>query len=124
MVPLPSAQIQQCYRDIGFVPPIEAMLLCWPEEASQTLLEWKLPCGDTFQASLPRRFGLRVWRQAENAYAVCLLWDSTYRQWFSLRRHEIVASSLGKVLQALGKSLDSLLDQAVEPGGVGWPGAA
>jgi hypothetical protein len=72
-----------------------------------------LPCGEMLQGTPPRRFGLLIRRQAEDAYAVSLVWDSTCRQWFSLRRHEVSASALGLVLAALGTQLDYLLDQPV-----------
>ena len=56
--------------------------------------------------------GLSVTRWVTiGAYAVTLLWDTTCRQWFSLRRRELLASSLGEVLAALGTPLEHVLDQ-------------
>src|SRR5688572_20194857 len=87
---LPSPQVTGCYFDVGFVPPLAAMQLAWPSAASQT---WTLPNGELLQGPPPVRFGLLIRRQAEDAYAVTLLWDTTYRQWFSLRRRELLGSS-------------------------------
>jgi hypothetical protein len=113
MTSLPQPRVVACYFDIGFVPPLAAMQLVWPAgPGSQT---WSLPGGEALNGPLPVRFGLHVRRQAEDAYAVTLLWDSTYRQWFSLRRRELVSSSLGAVLAVLGTPLEYLLDQPVGP---------
>jgi hypothetical protein len=113
MSTLPAPRIVACYFDIGFVPPLAAMQLAWP--ADQGDQRWTLPSGETFSSPPPARFGLHVRRQADDAYAVTLLWDSTYRQWFSLRRREMLASSLGVVLAALGTPIEYLLDQPVGP---------
>ena len=107
---LPSPQVAACYFDVGFVPPLAAMQLSWPADAPAQS-HWTLPNGESLTGPPPGRFGVRIRRQAEDAYAVTLLWDSTYRQWYSLRRRELQASSLGPVLAALGTPLDSLLDQ-------------
>jgi hypothetical protein len=115
MTHLPIPQVSACYFDIGFVPPLAAMQLNWPASELSPKLGWKLPSGENLAGPPPSRFGLRIRRQADDAYAVTLLWDSTYRQWFSLRRHEIVASSLGSILAALGTPLEYLLDQPVGP---------
>jgi hypothetical protein len=107
---LPPPQVAACYHDVGFMPPLPAMQLNWPADAPQQA-EWKLPSGETLKGPPPGRFGVRVRRQAEDAYAVTLVWDSTYRQWFSLRRGELEASSLGAILEALGTPLRLVLDQ-------------
>jgi hypothetical protein len=114
MNPLLTPRIVACYFDIGFVPPLAAMQLAWPtgDAAAQC---WTLPSGEAVSGPPPARFGLHVRRQADDAYAVTLLWDSHYRQWFSLRRRELQASSLGSVLAALGTPLEYLLDQPVGP---------
>jgi hypothetical protein len=107
---LPSPQVVASSFDVGFVPPLAAVQLVWPADApSQD--PWTLPNGEQLTGPPPGRFGVRIRRQAEDAYAVTLLWDSTYRQWYSLRRRELQASSLGAVLAALGTPLESLLDQ-------------
>jgi hypothetical protein len=105
---LPAPQVCGSYFDVGFVPPLAAMQLAWPDSASRT---WTLPNGESIQGPPPVRFGLRIRRQAEDAYAVTLLWDTTYRQWFSLRRRELLNSSLGTILAALGTPLEGVLDQ-------------
>ena len=108
MPPLPQPLVIGSYSDIGFVPPLDAMHLRWEDPAERA---WTLPLGERLRGTLPARFGLRVRRQAEDSYAVTLLWDSTYRQWFSLRRRELEASALPAVLEALGTPLAGLLDQ-------------
>lgn len=107
---LPTPQVSACYFDVGFVPPLAATELLWPATAPREQT-WTLPNGETLVGPPPRRFGVRVRRQAEDAYAVTLLWDTTYRQWFSLRRRELLESSLGAVLAALGTPLEYVLDQ-------------
>jgi hypothetical protein len=89
------------------------MQLRWPAAEAEAVRPWALPGGEVLHAALPRRFGLLIRRQAEDAYALSLVWDSACKQWFSLRRHEIAGSALGGVLAALGTSLDYLLDQPV-----------
>jgi hypothetical protein len=109
---LAAPQIVASYFDIGFVPPLAAMQLAWP--CRDTGL-WTLPSGESLTGPPPARFGLCVRRQAEDAYAVTLVWDSTYRQWFSLRRRELINSSLREILAALGTPLEYVLDQPVGP---------
>src|SRR5262245_34346190 len=90
---LPAPQVAACYFDVGFVPPLAAMQLVWPQTIPPQT-GWLLPNGETLPGGPPPiRFGLRIRRQAEDAYAVTLLWDSTYRQWYSLRRRELLGSS-------------------------------
>ena len=119
---LPAPRVVACYFDIGFVPPLAAMQLVWPphglpanENGTRPEPRWTLPSGEVLGGPPPARFGLHVRRQADDAYAVILLWDSTYRQWFSLRRSELQGSSLGLVLAALGTPLEYLLDQPTRP---------
>jgi hypothetical protein len=109
---LHSPHVVGCYFDIGFVPPLSAMQLTWPDGPGEAR-RWTLPLGERIDGPLPVRFGVRVRRQDADAYAVTLVWDSTYRQWFSLRRAELLASDLSVVLKALGTPLDYLLDQPV-----------
>ena len=63
---------------------------------------WSLPCGEVLHGPPPRRFGLLIRRQAEDAYAVSLVWDGTCRQWFSLHRHEVAGTALSIIVAALG----------------------
>lgn len=118
---LPQPEVVGCFFDIGFMPPVAAMLLRWPEDAERT---WALPGGETVTGPLPRRFGVRVRRQDEDAFNLALVWDSTYRQWFSLRRKEIVGTAVEPVLAALGTQLAYLLDQPVGTAERAIPGAA
>lgn len=108
-MPLPVPQVVACYFDVGFVPPLSSMQLSWPTPPADQ--HWRLPNGEALFGPLPTRFGVLVRRQADDAYAVTLVWDSTYRQWFSMRRRELLASSLGAILAALGTPLEYLLDQ-------------
>ena len=109
----PAPEVVGCYFDIGFIPPIAAMMLRWPEQEASTLHNWTLPDGEVLQSPLPRRFGVRLRRQADDAYNLALVWDSTYRQWFSLRRQEVQSSAIAPILAALGTGLGHLLDQPV-----------
>ena len=113
MAPLPRPELLGCYSDLGFTPPLAAMQLNWPGASAEATQTWLLPRGEVVHGPPPRRLGLLVRRQAEDAYAISLVWDSTCRQWFSLRRHEIAASSLAPVLAALHTQIDYLLDQPV-----------
>jgi hypothetical protein len=113
VITLPSPELLGCYSDLGFTPPLAAMQLRWPGSAGETAQAWLLPLGEALHGPPPQRFGLLVRRQAEDAYAIALVWDSTCRQWFSLRRHEVVGTALEPVLAALGTRLEYLLDQPV-----------
>jgi hypothetical protein len=123
MTTLPTPTVVGCYFDIGFIPPLAAMQLRWEGGPGDTR-EWELPLGERIREPLPERFGLLVRRQDEDSYAVTMLWGATYRQWFSLRRREVEATSLGPILDALGTSLKYLLDQPVGEKGQGLSGAA
>ena len=67
------------------------MQLHWPD-GPRGEFRWALPLGEEITGPAPTRFGLRVRRQDEDAYAVTLLWDSTYRQWFASIIDRICAS--------------------------------
>lgn len=123
MVTLPAPTVVGCYFDIGFIPPLAAMRLRWEGGPGENR-DWDFPLGERIHEPLPDRFGLLVRRQAEDSYAVTLLWGATYRQWFSLRRREVEATSLGLLLDALGTSLKYLLDQPVGEKAQGLSGAA
>lgn len=124
MTRLSAPETLGSYLDIGFMPPIPVMVLRWSPAAEAASRQWVLPGGDTLEGSLPRRFGIRLRRQNEDAYHLALVWDSTYRQWFSLRRKEILGSALEPVLEALGNPLESLLSQPVSDSPRSIPGAA
>ena len=57
-------EVRSCYFDIGFIPPLAAMELAWPAEVAFEAQPWLLPSGETLIACLPRRFGIRIFRQA------------------------------------------------------------
>jgi hypothetical protein len=111
--PLPQPELVGCYSDLGFTPPLAAMQLRWPARGGEAWQTWTLPRGEALEGTPPKRFGLLIRRQAEDAYALSLVWDGTCRQWFSLRRQEISESSLTSILAALGTQLGDLLDQPV-----------
>lgn len=122
MTPLTTPEVLGCYFDIGFMPPVAAMLLRWKDTGQPRT--WRLPDGETFTAVPPSRFGIRVRRQADNAYNLTLVWDSLYRQWFSLRREELLGSAVEPVLAALGTQLSYLLEQPAGEAERSLPGAA
>jgi hypothetical protein len=113
VTPLPQPELLGCYSDLGFTPPLAAMQLRWPGAIGEALQQWTLPRGETLHGTLPKRFGLLIRRQAEDAYAVSLVWDSNCKQWFSLRREELLGSALKPILAVLGTHLEYLLDQPV-----------
>jgi len=110
-VTLPLPEVLGCYCDVGFMPPIAAMHLRWPAEIAAIEHAWRLPNGDPLVACLPKRFGVRIIRQAEDAYVVALMWDAIYYQWYSLRRAELLPSLLAPLLAAMHTNLEYLLDQ-------------
>jgi hypothetical protein len=124
VTPLPQPELLGCYSDPGFTPPLAAMHLRWPDGLGNTWQSWRLPRGEPLFATLPRRFGLLIRRQDDDAYAVSLVWDSTCRQWFALRRREILGSDIQPILAALGTPLDYLLEQPVGPPDRPIPAAA
>lgn len=117
-------RVLSCYLDGGFVPPLAAMQLAWPEDAADAELLWALPGGELHRGRLPRRFGLRVRRQAEDAYSITLLWDCVTRQWFSLRRRDLLSTALCGLLARMGTRLEDLLDQPVGSPDIPVPSAA
>ncbi len=112
MTPLPKPEFIGCYSEMGFTPPLAAMQLRWPGTAEGEQV-WTLPRGEIVRGGYPMRFGLLIRRQAEDAYAVSLVWDALCRQWFALRRQEISQSSLHGILAALDTRLDYLLEQPI-----------
>ena len=115
MTPLPLPEVLGCYCDIGFTPPIAAMQLRWPAQVGAVEQTWRLPNGGPLVACLPHRFGVRIMRQAEDAYIVALLWDAHCHQWFSLRRAEVLASVLAPLLASMDTNLEAILDQPLLP---------
>src|SRR5262249_53365545 len=46
VTPLPQPEVVGCYFDIGFVPPIAAMVLRWPGAGGEDARPWALPGGE------------------------------------------------------------------------------
>ena len=115
MTQLPLPEVLACYCDIGFIPPLAAMHLRWPAEIASIEQSWRLPNGDALVACLPQRFGVRILRQSDDAYAIALMWDASYHQWFSLRRAEVLASVLAPLLASMDTKLEYILDQPLLP---------
>jgi hypothetical protein len=119
------AEVVRCYFDEAFDPPLPAMCLRWdPETAGPSVQSWDLPEGIRLTGPAPGHFGVRIHRQETDCYMVRLLWERTCFLWLSLKREQLLASSLAPVLHALGTDLLYLLDQPVEPTGPLSPRAA
>jgi hypothetical protein len=112
---LPEPEVVSCYFDDGFTPRLAAMCLRWPDddEATTQACLWRLPEDVRLLDVLPQRFGVRIQRVDTDAYDVALVWNHLSLCWSSLPRHEVVNSSLGQVLRALGTDLGNLLAQPV-----------
>ena len=109
---LPAPQVVRCYFDTSFAPHLPAMCLRWEaDDEDWDERAWELPEGVRFNGSPPRRFGIRVQRQALDSYSVHLLWERTCLTWLDLTRGELLQSDLAALLSALGTDLWYLLDQ-------------
>jgi hypothetical protein len=111
---LPAPKVLRNYFDDEFEPQLPAMWLRW-EAGSPDLGErlWELPEGVCVTGPAPERFGLRIQRRAADAYAVRLLWNQTRLSWSSLKRVQLLTSSLAPLLSAIGTDLWYLLDQPI-----------
>lgn len=114
MTSLPKPQILRCVFDETVSPRLPAMLLHWDDE-TPGLNEgsWHLPGGVMVKGAAPGRFGITVHRLDDDRFRVRLVWNEMSLQWDSLNRRQIVASSLGPILQSLGTDLWMLLDQPI-----------
>jgi hypothetical protein len=109
---LPVPQVVRCYFDASFEPHLPAMCLRWPaEDTGEGECVWELPEGVRFAGPPPHHFGIRIQRQADDSYAVRLLWDRTCLTWLDLTRDQLLHSDLDAMLASLGTDLWYLLDQ-------------
>jgi hypothetical protein len=92
------------------------MCLRWEADDEAWECLWELPEGVRFSGPPPRKFGIRIQRQGDDAYAVRLLWDRTCLTWLDLTRGQLLASDLDPLLAALGTDLWYLLDQPLPRG--------
>ena len=111
---LPPPEIVGCFFDDGFTPKLLAMRLLWPvAEGQSEECAWVLPLGDVFNGPAPREFGFSLHRTGDDQYDARLRWDSRRIHWTSLRRADLLESSLPVVLAAMGTDLHYLLDQPI-----------
>jgi hypothetical protein len=111
---LPAPEVVSSYFDEAFTPLLGAMELHWPDEPERSRATlWQLPEGVRLIDTLPRWFGVRILRTADDAYEVCLLWNHTALRWSNVRREDVLETSLRPVLASLGTELAHLLDQPV-----------
>jgi hypothetical protein len=109
---LPAPEVVRCYFDTTFEPHLPTMCLRWEaDDGDWDEHVWELPEGVRFNGPPPRRFGIRIQRQAEDSYSVRLLWDRTCLTWLDLRRGQLLNSDLDALLAALETDLWYLLDQ-------------
>ncbi|HEY7152336.1 MAG TPA: hypothetical protein VH575_00110 [Gemmataceae bacterium] len=113
---LPAPEVVRCYFDATFEPHLPAMCLRWEADDEAWECLWELPEGVRFSGPPPRKFGIRIQRQGDDAYAVRLLWDRTCLTWLDLTRGQLLASDLDPLLAALGTDLWYLLDQPLPRG--------
>lgn len=115
MKTLPEPDVLGCYFDAGFSPHLAAMHLRWPALKTQRDHRlWDLPHGVRLRGPLPERFGVRVKHWADDAYAVCLVWDDLALRWANVSAAQLTGSALAEVLAALGTDVRDLLDQPID----------
>ena len=110
---LPQPEVLHCYFTEGFSPPLGAMALRWPDEVFGQTSHWLLPAGTQLIGPAPERFGISIQRWADDAFTVCLLWDSTCFRWPDLTQLQLLTSDLAAILRAMGTDLQYLLRQPV-----------
>ena len=112
---LPRPEIERCFFERGFEPPLPAMDLCWDADAPGVAERvWHMPDGVLLKGPAPHRFGITIHRQGKDSYRVRVLWNHLSLCWDDLTRAQIMASSLALVLNALGTDLWYLLNQGIE----------
>jgi hypothetical protein len=121
---LPEPEVLYCYFTAGFSPPLSAMALRWPDEALSETSEWLLPAGTRLIGPAPRRFGVSIQRWADDAFTVCLVWDSACFRWPALTQLQLLTSDLAAVLRAMGTDVQYLLRQPIVPSARAVAGAA
>jgi len=109
---LPKAEVERCFVEPSFDPPLAAMELHWdPDAEGACIRTWRLPDGVTIQGSAPHRFGIAIHRCGEDSYRVRLMWNRLTMNWDKLTRTQIMTGSLAMLLSAIGTDLWVLLDQ-------------
>jgi hypothetical protein len=111
---LPTPEVVRCYFEDGFEPALPAMALRWDPDTERAEQLWDLPEDVTIAGPPPRRFGVTIQRRGADTYAVRLLWNQTCLRWHALTRAQLLATSLGPLLEALGTDLWYLLDQPID----------
>ena len=107
---LPKPEVERCFFEHSFDPPLPAMELCWGADHGQ--FAWHLPEGVMLKGAAPTRFGITIRRCTSEEYQVRVLWNNLCLSWSSLTRTQIMASSLS-ILNALGTDLWYLLNQPI-----------
>jgi hypothetical protein len=107
----PEPEVVSCYFDDAFVPHLAAMHLRWPDEGGNDTVLWHFPGNVRVISPLPDRLGLRIHRTGTDAYEIYLRWNSMSLHWQDTPRSQLVRSSIGPVLAALGTDLEHLLEQ-------------
>jgi hypothetical protein len=112
----PEPEVISCYFDASFTPRLAAMCLRWPQddEATTQACLWRLPEKVRLIDTLPERFGVRIQRVGDDVYDVALVWNRISLCWSAVPRRDLLNTSLGAVLAALGTDLDHLLAQPVD----------
>lgn len=112
---LPKPNVERCFFETSFDPPLAAMDLEWNLDAPGGMERtWHLPDGLLLKGPAPRRFGISIHRLGSDSYRVRVLWNRLALHWDGLTRVKIMSTSLGLVLNALGTDLWYLLNQPVE----------
>ena len=112
---LPRPEIERCFFERGFEPPLPAMDLCWDADAPGVAERvWYMPDAVLLKGPAPHRFGITIHRQGKDSYRVRVLWNHLSLCWDDLTRAQIMASSLALILTALGTDLWYLLNQGIE----------
>ena len=112
---LPRPEIERCFFERGFEPPLPAMDLCWDADAPGVAERvWYMPDAVLLKGPAPHRFGITIHRQGKDSYRVRVLWNRLSLCWDDLTRAQIMASSLALILNALGTDLWYLLNQGIE----------
>jgi hypothetical protein len=100
------------YFDGGFIPSLAAMSLTWPAAAPR---DWVLPGGLAVSGPPPARFAVRLSRQSDDGYCLCLVWDRLRLRLADVSRAALIGSDLALILAALGTDLEHLLAQPIHP---------
>jgi hypothetical protein len=112
---LPKPQVERCFFENSFEPPLSAMALRWhPDGHGVAERTWHLPENVLLKGPAPHRFGITIHRQGDDSYQVRVLWNQLSLRWDDLTRVQIMASSLAIILNALGTDLWYLLNQPVD----------